>query len=183
MSLKKARRELTRDIFFVFIGAIVAMVLSRIGFIDFVVNIIGNQIISSFLAGVFFTSVFTIAPAAIAFVDITGASMLTISFWGALGALCGDLIIFYFIRDRFADNLIASMKPSVIKNIMNSFHLGFMKWLSPIVGALIIASPLPDELGLTLLGLSKTKISILIPISFTMNFLGIIALLFFAKSI
>jgi hypothetical protein len=183
MRIKKARKELIKDIVFVLIGAVVAILLSRLGFIDWLVNLISNQIIVSFVAGAFFTSVFTIAPAAVALVDISGASMLTIAFWGALGALCGDLILFYFIRDRFAENLIASVKPSVTKNVLNSFHLGFMKWLSPILGAFIIASPLPDELGLTLLGISKTRVAILIPISFAMNFLGIISLLYFAQAI
>ena len=73
------------------------------------------------------------------------------------GAMLGDLIIFFFIRDRFADDIIHSMKPSVSRHVLNSFHLGFLKWISPILGALIIASPLPDEFGLTLLGLSKTR--------------------------
>lgn len=183
MSIKKARRELIKDVLFVLIGVVVAITFSRMGVIDGFVKIIGNNISTSFLAGIFFTSIFTIAPAAIAFVDIADTSMTVVAFWGALGALCGDLILFYFIRDRFAENLIASVRPSVIKNVLNSFHLGFMKWLSPILGALIIASPLPDELGLTLLGISKTKISILIPISFVMNFIGIMALLYFASVI
>ncbi len=178
MSIKKARKELLKDFIFVFIGVILAIVLSKIGVIDNIINVIGNEITTSFIAGLFFTSVFTIAPAAIALSDISNVSVMTISFWGALGALCGDLILFYFIRDRFADDLIASVKPSAIKNVLTSFHLGFMKWLSPILGALIIASPLPDELGLTLLGISKTKISILIPISFVMNFSGIYLLLY-----
>lgn len=183
MRLKKARKELIKDILFVLIGAVVAIILSRFGFIDWFVNIIGNQVFSSFFAGLFFTSIFTIAPSSVALVNITNASMLTVAFWGALGALCGDLILFYFIRDRFAENLVASIRPSVTRYILSSFHLGFMKWLSPVLGALIIASPLPDELGLTLLGISKTRISILIPISFVMNFIGIIALLYFASVI
>jgi hypothetical protein len=56
-----------------------------------------------------------------------------------------------------------------------------MKWISPILGALIIASPLPDEFGLALLGLSRTRISILIPVSFIMNFLGVYLLLWFVS--
>lgn len=183
MRIKKAREGLVKDILFVFIGAIIAIILSRIGFIDWFVNIMGNQVFSSFFAGLFFTSIFTIAPSSVALVNIANVSMLTVAFWGALGALCGDLLLFYFIRDRFAENLIASIRPSVAKHVLNSFHLGFMKWLSPILGAFIIASPLPDELGLTLLGISKTRISILIPISFVMNFIGIMALLYFASVI
>ena len=177
MSIKKARRELVKDFILILIGIVLAIVLSRVGAVDSIVNIIGNEISTSFLAGIFFTSIFTIAPAAIVLADISNASVWTVSFWGALGALCGDLLLFYFIKDRFSENLLAAVKPSAMKRVLSSFHLGFMKWLILILGALIIASPLPDELGLTLLGISKTKISILIPISFVMNFLGIFSLL------
>jgi len=176
-----ARRDLANDIAFVFIGAVFALLLSQSGAISWLVNALGNQIVASFVAGIFFTSVFTIAPSSVALASISGVPLSTVALWGALGAMCGDLILFFFIRDRFADDLMASLKPSVVKHILGSFHLGFMKWLSPIVGALIIASPLPDEFGLMLLGLSKTKVSLLVPIAFVMNFLGIYALLWFVR--
>ena len=156
-----------------------AFALAKLGFIDWLVSLVGNVIVSSFLAGIFFTSAFSIAPAAIALVHINGPTHI-VAFWGALGALCGDLILFYFIRDRFADHLMRSFRPSFTRHILTSFHLGFMKWLAPILGALIIASPLPDELALTLMGISKTRLAILIPVAFVMNLLGILSLLNFA---
>ena len=173
----KAKKDLAKDLALVFLGAVIAFTLSHLGFITWLIDLIGNEILASFFSGIFFTSIFTIAPASIALTNISGTSMIAISFWGALGALCGDLILFFFIRDRFAKDVMASMKPSVIRTIFRTFHFGFMKWLSPIIGALIIASPLPDEFGLALLGFSKTKLSLLIPISFVMNFVGIYALL------
>jgi hypothetical protein len=183
MRKNKARQELAKDVALIFLGAIIAFTLSHLGFIAWVIDLIGNEILASFFSGIFFTSIFTIAPASIALVDISGVSIMTISFWGALGALCGDLVLFFFIRDRFANNVMASMKPSVLKNILKTFHFGFMRWLSPVIGALIIASPLPDEFGLALLGFSRTKISLLIPISFVMNFIGIYALLWFVNMV
>ncbi len=45
----------------------------------------------------------------------------------------------------------------------------------PMLDALIIASPLPDEFGVSLLGLSKVRVAVLLPIAFVMNFLGILA--------
>lgn len=178
MKLTKSKKDLIRDFIFIVIGAFLAFSLARLGFIDWIVDVVGNVVVSSFLSGIFFTSIFSIAPSAVALSHIEG-SVYVISFWGALGALCGDLILFYFIRDRFSDHLIHSFRPSFIKDVLNSFHLGFMRWLAPIIGALIIASPLPDELGLTLLGMSKTKVSILIPVAFIMNFIGIFLLLDF----
>jgi len=45
------------------------------------------------------------------------------------------------------------------------------------VGALIIISPLPDELGVSLMGISKLKWYRFLLLSFTLNTLGIFFLL------
>lgn len=50
------------------------------------------------------------------------------------------------------------------------------RWLMGAVGMLIIASPLPDKLGIALLGFSKTKQRFFLLLSFTANFLGILAI-------
>jgi hypothetical protein len=178
---RKARRELVKDLFFVFLGGVIALILSYTGIIDDIINIFGSTAIASFVAGIFFTSVFTIAPASVALghIALLGTTM-TVAIYGALGAMCGDLILFFFIRDRFTDDLIESIKPSVVRHILNSFHLGFMKWFSPLLGAIAIASPLPDEIGLTMMGLSKIRIAFLIPISFIMNVLGIYFIIWFS---
>ena len=92
----------------------------------------------------------------------------------------GDLVIFYFIRDRFSEDFINSFGSKFIKHFFSSFHVGFYKWLSPIIGALIIASPLPDELGITLLGFSKAKTVTLMLVSFIGNILGIYLIVWFS---
>jgi hypothetical protein len=163
------------------IGIFLAILLSKTGILDLVINnFINHYVLASFVAGVFFTSAFTIAPASVALVHIAEYAPLNwIAVWGALGAVCGDLILFFFIRDRFTEDLKRAIKPSTLKYIVKSFHFGFLKWLSPIIGALIIASPLPDEFGITLLGISKIRLSFLIPIAFVMNILGIYLLILF----
>lgn len=182
MAYKKARRALARDIVFILLGVCIALVLVKTGFIDGMIYVLGSGAFASFVAGIFFTSAFTIAPSSVALARlIETVPIHSVAIWGALGALCGDLILFFFIKDRFAEDLKRSLKPSLLKHILASFHLGFMKWLSPVLGALIIASPLPDELGLTLMGMSKVKLAILVPVSFVMNALGIYALVWFAS--
>lgn len=175
------RHELIKDLAYIAIGAGIALALTRLGTIGWIISISGGTVVACFVAGIFFTSAFTIAPAAVALSALSQIvpSPVVIVF-GALGALCGDLIIFFFVRDKFAADLIGSIRPSLSRHIMESFHLGFLKWIAPIVGAFIIASPLPDEFGLTLLGISRTRLSILIPISFVMNMLGIYAIVWFS---
>lgn len=174
------------DLIIISIGIAVTITLSRFGVIDYIIDSLRNySILASFVAGIFFTSTFTIAPASIAIVHIAAehVPLSSLAFWGALGAMCGDLILFFFIKDRFADDLMGVMSPSAKKHFLHSFHFGFFKWLSPILGALIIASPLPDEIGISLLGMSKVKLAVLLPISFVMNFIGIYAIVGFANLI
>ncbi len=172
---RKTKDALIQDLLFVGIGIIITIILVNVGVIDTLLSSSRNYLaISSFVAGLLFTSTFTIAPASVAIVEIAKhAPLPSLALWGALGAMCGDLILFFFIRDRFAKDITNMVKPATVRHIMHSFHFGFLKWLSPLLGAFIIASPLPDEFGLTLLGISKVRVSVLMPIAFAMNFLGI----------
>ncbi|MES2216434.1 MAG: hypothetical protein V4481_04015 [Patescibacteria group bacterium] len=182
MTRAKARHELAKDVLYILVGVALAIFLSSGGFIDLIVRALGGQELASFAAGVFFTSAFTIAPASVALAHIGAhANILTVSLWGALGAMCGDLLLFLFIRDKFSKDLKEAFKPSLAKHIVSSFHIGFMKWLAPLIGAVIIASPLPDELGLALMGISKTKLFVLLPVSFVMNVIGVYAVVSFAQ--
>jgi hypothetical protein len=181
MRRRQAQAQLIRDIFYILVGIGIAITLSRSGALDDILYLVGSGAIASFVAGIFFTSAFTIAPASVAMAHLVETTPVgTVVLWGALGALCGDLLLFFFIRDRFVDDLKRSLKPSFTKHILHSFHFGFLKWLAPLLGAAIIASPLPDELGLTLMGLSKTRLVLLVPVSFIMNALGIYLLAYFA---
>lgn len=174
-------QELTKDLLLIIIGFGCAILLSRIGALDAIITFLGDGIIASFVAGIFFTSAFTLGPASIALNHITSYTPLhTVALWGGLGALCGDLILFFFIRDRFTADLMHAFKPSFVKHVFRSLHFGFLKWLSPIIGALIIASPLPDEFGIMLMGMTKTRLAVLVPVSFVMNVVGIYAIVWLA---
>jgi hypothetical protein len=73
------------------IGIFLAILLSKTGILDLVINnFINHYVLASFVAGVFFTSAFTIAPASVALVHIAEYAPLNwIAVWGALGAVCG----------------------------------------------------------------------------------------------
>ena len=164
------------------IGMVIAEFLSKYGLIDGVVGLFRDYYeIPSFIAGIFFTSVFTLAPASVTLVHVAQSAPITgVIIWGGLGAMFGDLILFLFIKDRFADDLKKAFRPHHIRVFMKTMHFGFMKWLSPVIGALLIASPLPDEFGITLLGMSKIKVAVLLPIALIMNMLGIYLLITFS---
>lgn len=176
MSRARAVKNLREDIVSVGVSVLIAWFLISSGaFSSILADTDAGRIFESFVIGIFFTSAFTLAPAAVFLGELSQhVSPWTVALFGALGAMCGDLLLFLFIRDRLADDIKAMFPKRAVRHVLNSFHLGFWKWLAPILGALIIASPLPDEFGLSLLGLSRTRLAVLMPVAFVMNFLGIL---------
>jgi hypothetical protein len=142
-------------------------------------------LLGSFVAGLFFTSIFTTAPSVVALGEISQMqSIIQVAFVGAAGAMLGDLLIFQFIRDKLSEHLMELMKGE-IAGAKRKFrhHLKFFRWLTFFVGGLIIASPLPDELGVGLLGLSKMNTVWFAPLSFLFNFIGILMIGLVANAI
>lgn len=185
-AVKNPYTNLERDMCIIAVSVFVAIGIVRFGVIQDIVSAVDElKIIGSLIAGFFFTSAFTIAPAAIALTEISKTtSLLLVAFWGALGSLTGDLVIFLFVRDRFAEDVrevLHTFKHE--RKIKKFFKRGFFRWLSPLLGALIIASPLPDEFAVALMGVSKVNLRIFIPISFVMSFFGILVLSLIARAI
>lgn len=143
------------------------------------------ELLGSFIAGMFFTSVFTTAPAIVTLGEIARAnSILPTAIFGAIGAVVGDLIIFRFVRDRFSEHLMEIIKhQGAGKRIKLLLKLKIFRWLTFLAGGLIIASPFPDELGISLLGFSKMRTSRFIPLSFAFNFSGILLIGWVAKAL
>lgn len=169
--------NLRYDAAYLLLSILIAWLLSRFGFVPYLLaTSAAGRIAQSFFAGLFFTSAFTLAPASVFLASLAAAgSLWAVALVGALGAMCGDLLLFFFVRDRLSRDIKNSFSKRTLAHIGNSFHFGFLKWFAPVLGAFIIASPLPDELGLSLLGLSQTGVAVLLPISFGMNTLGILA--------
>jgi hypothetical protein len=167
--------NLIRDLFFILLSLSVSFWIVHIGLLNNVVSIISEaRLLAAFVGGFFFTSAFTIAPATLVIAALTHTvPRMTLALWGALGALAGDLTIFFFVRDRFTADIMDLIRGSKSKRFKHFFKTGAFRLLSPVIGALIIASPLPDELGMAMMGMSKTRLALIIPISFVMNFVAI----------
>ena len=145
----------------------------------------GLEIVGSFIAGIFFTSVFTTAPAAVTLAEIAQVSPIWLTaLCGAMGATLGDLLIFRFVKDRLSKHLFRLIKKKeVIERVKHILHQKYFRWLTLFIAGFIIASPLPDELGVTLLGFSRLRPSFFIPFSFFSNFIGILLIGVVARAI
>lgn len=183
---KTVRGYLIEDFSIIFLSVFAALVLIQT---QVLTNLLASaqeyKLFGSFFAGMFFTSIFTTAPSIVALGEISQMQpVLHVAFFGALGALAGDLIIFRFIKDRLSDHLMEMMKHQIAgTKLMFRHHLTFFRYLTFFIGGIIIASPLPDEIGIGLLGLSKMSMKLFIPIAFFGNFVGILIIGLIANSL
>lgn len=135
--------------------------------------------IGFFVAGMFFTSAFTTAPAIVLLGEFAQHNnILTVALLGGIGAVVGDFILFTFVKDRVSIDLkyifeLSRGRNPLIKRLSAVFHARLFRFFAPFVGGLIIASPLPDELGVTILGLSKMNNKVFLLISLCFNIIGI----------
>lgn len=174
-----------RDLAIIALSILVAIILAKTGALE---NIITStrelKYAGSFIAGILFVSVFTAAPATVALGEIAQSnSAILVAIVGGLGALVGDLIIFRFVKNRVSEDFSYLVKISKSERIVSVFKLKLFRWLIPFIGALIVASPLPDEVGLAMLGLSRIKTSVFIPLSFLLNAMGILIIALIAKAL
>lgn len=176
--MENPKQHLQKDFRIIIFSIVFSILLLDGGFIRLLFQGIHElKYLGSFIAGVFFTSIFTTAPATAFFIEaVKFNSLLPVAFFGGLGAVFGDLVIFRFAKDRLKDDILYLLKQSKKERFVSIFKLKFFRWLLPFFGALIIASPLPDELGLLMMGISNTKNSLFILLSFSFNFLGILAI-------
>lgn len=176
-------RHAIKDSIIIILSMVLAIMISRLDLIEKLLSISENiRVISSFIGGLLFTSVFTTAPAIVFLGEVSQIEpIFIVALIGAIGAVCGDLLIFYLFKSHVANDLDGLMKR--VKNNplkLLSRNSGF-RWVSILIGAFIIASPLPDELGIAMMGISRLKLNVFIPISLIFNFLGILAIGFASR--
>lgn len=180
------RIHLIRDLVIIFVSIVVAVFLQRSGVLSELISSAQEiEFIGSVIAGIFFTSVFTIsiATAVLGEIAVESQSIIQVAFFGALGSVIGDLVIFNFVKDSLTEDIKFLVEHIKAGRLAHAFHFKVSKWLIPFIGALIIASPLPDELGISMMGFAKLKAPLFVAISFTFNFLGILIVGLIAKNV
>lgn len=149
---------------------------------NFILKIGSLGYLGAFLSGIFFVSAFTITPAAVILFDIANVlNPYIVAFLAGLGAVIGDYIIFRYLKDRIFYELAPIFNKAGGSWIKKVFMTPYFSWLLPLVGAFMIASPLPDEMGITMMGLSKIKTWQFVLVTFILNAIGIFLLVTFAS--
>ncbi len=169
------------------IGLIVAIILSYFIFSnpqvsDFVSALGDKGYLSIFLVGFLFSFGFT-APFAVGFfIVLNPSNMLLAGIVGGIGSTISDLLIFKALNFSFKDEFEKLKKEKLSVEIEELFEKDFSahvrNYLLYSFAGFILASPLPDEMGLIMLaGLTRIKSSVLAVISFILHTAGILFLL------
>ncbi|HZJ18511.1 MAG TPA: hypothetical protein VFD45_02755 [Patescibacteria group bacterium] len=132
----------------------------------------------AFVAGVLFVSTFTVAIGILILSVLAKTlSPIEIGLIAGLGAAIGDFMIFSFVKNNLTKELsYLYRKLDKGNHIKDIFYSRYFSWTLPVLGAIIIASPFPDEFGVSLMGISKMKNYKFFITSFVLNSIGIFLL-------
>lgn len=170
----KAKNLVFKTLLFI-LSLSMAWYLFKGGFLqDLAMEILPLKFISSFLAGMLYASFLT-SPVSVAMLAALAKANnpVTLALLAGLGAAFADLLIVRFFRGVSKDiNLISEqLRINKITGILKKWRVEF---LVPLIGIFIVASPLPDEVGLMMLGASKLKYYQLAILTYVLNTAGIL---------
>ncbi|MFA6135869.1 MAG: hypothetical protein WC705_00675 [Candidatus Paceibacterota bacterium] len=177
--------HIKKDFAIIAFSIFLAFLLAQTGVLEVFFNALGSvKFLGSFLVGMFFVSIFTVAPASVVLAEIAKtAPSWEIAIFAGLGGMVGDFIIFKFIRDSFFEDIKYLLGQKGRERISLIFRSKWIRWLTPLLGILVIASPIPDEIGLTLMGFSKMKTAPFLLLSLVLNSIGILVIVSILKGI
>ena len=135
--------------------------------------------IGTFIAGILFSYGFTAAPATALFLVLGHQQTWWIaSIIGALGSVCGNLLVFNVIRYSVDDELKRLERTKSVRQFERAVPRRLKHFIVPVLAGFIMASPLPDEAAMSLFALARHISHLeLILVSFVLHFLGIAALI------
>ncbi len=127
------------------------------------------------MAGVFYTSFLT-SPVSVGMLLVLAKenNPILTALLAGFGAALGDFLIVKFFRQSLINGLntfSGRLRLQIINALLKKLHLDFVV---PFIGAVIIASPLPDELGLVMLGVSRLKYREIAVLTYILNTAGIL---------
>lgn len=174
-SEESIKKHIKTDIFLVIISITVAIFIIKSGVVHTITDSFRSlHYLGAFFAGIFFTSFFTVVPAAAVLIELAQEnSIIIVSLLGGAGAVVGDYIIFRFVRDNIARDIRYVMSHTGAARLSAFFRARLFRSLTILTGAFVLASPIPDEIGLAMMGISGIRTSVFLPISFSLHTAGI----------
>lgn len=139
---------------------------------------------SGLVTGFLSVSFFTAAPALVLVVELAQhLNPFLLALLVAIGSVVGDWLILKFFEER----IFAELKPIFTKwrlpQLKNRLNKPSTRWILVVAGALFVGSPLPDEIGLALMGISHQNRFVILSICFVLNFVGALMVIMAANAL
>ena len=167
-------------------GLLSAFILSKLPiFENFVQSISKIGYLGAFLSGVLFSSTFTVATGGLLLIRLANTlNPLALIFFGVCGAVSADLVIFLFVKDKVSAEVTPIYEKFLAHHHLKKIlHTKYFSWTLPVLGALIIASPFPDELGISLMGISAMTLGRFVTVAIFSHTIGMISLVLLAGTL
>lgn len=183
--MRKTLRWKYKNTTLLVLSLIVLFLLADTAIAHSLIRQIGNfGYLGAFITGIFFVSTFTVVPASVVLFHLAQEfNPLIIALCAGAGGVIGDLLIFRFLKDGVFEEvrpLIARFGGSYIAAL---FRTPYFAWIVPVIGAVIIASPFPDEVGIGMMGLSKIRWWQFAILVFVLNTIGIFLIVTLATTV
>lgn len=163
----------------IIIGIVAAVALGQS---TIVAEVAHSGLVGMFVAvlifGAMYSSILTVAPATVGLVELAhaGVPIPLLALVGGFGATLSDISLFQIIKFGFIDELIAYFQRHSQGAFNRLFKIKLFKFLLVVIGALSIATPIPDEIGLAMMGIGRAKIRTVALVGFVFNTLGIMTI-------
>lgn len=174
-ALRKYKRWKFKNTFLLVLSILFVFYLADTETFRIFIEWIGSMgLFGAFIIGFFFVSTFTVVPSSIVLLSLAKQlDPIQMSLVAGAGSMIGDFIIFRFLKDKVFKELKPVFHNLGRSHISKLFSTPFFGWLAPFIGALIIISPFPDELGIGLMGISKLKNWQFLILSYILDSFGI----------
>lgn len=155
-----------------FLGCILAAALMTAPGVRVILEAVGESgYVGALVSGIFYAISVTAPLATVFFLSFDGLHPFWAALFGGLGALLYDVLVFEVVRHALRPTLLEHVK----ERLPSRYRLP--TWTTTLVGAIILASPLPDELAAGFLGLSSMRTRRFLLLSFLLNSAGIFVIL------
>jgi hypothetical protein len=140
--------------------------------------------IGAFFGGVLFVSTFTAATGAVILLILAERiSPIEIGILAGLGGMVGDFTIFRFVKDGLLSEIIPIYNRLGGGRLTRMLRTKYFRWILLIIGAIIIASPFPDEIGVSLMGITKINTYQFLLLAFVLDTVGVFLFIVVARTI
>jgi hypothetical protein len=151
---------------------LLAWSFGTLGYVDSVATYAAgaNQILFAFVAGALYSFSFTAAFAVLLFSNLTVSqeAVLPLAVIAATGGLIMDVTLLRFIKGALSEEMTTHAKRIVERYTKRRP----VRFLLQVLGGAVIASPLPEEIGLTLLGISHLSFWRIISVTYVLDIIG-----------